>query len=153
MSESYTYAVARIRANELALFNDQAIEQLLAAKSYEECIRLLQDKGWGGMEANPTAESLLAEEREKTWALMRELVPDLSVFDVFLYTNDYHNLKAAIKLVCTGSEDFGLFISHGTIDHRELLHAVQERDWGSLPDSMRGPAEEAYTALDRKSVV
>ena len=36
MSESYTYAVARIRANELALFNDQAIEQLLAAKSYEE---------------------------------------------------------------------------------------------------------------------
>ena len=56
MSESYTYAVARIRANELALFNDQAIEQLLAAKSYEECIRLLQDKGWGGMEANPTAE-------------------------------------------------------------------------------------------------
>ena len=57
MSESYTYAVARIRANELALFNDQAIEQLLAAKSYEECIRLLQDKGWGGMEANPTAES------------------------------------------------------------------------------------------------
>ena len=46
MSESYTYAVARIRANELALFNDQAIEQLLAAKSYEECIRLLQDKGW-----------------------------------------------------------------------------------------------------------
>ncbi|NBK17369.1 V-type ATPase subunit [Anaerotruncus sp. 1XD42-93] len=147
MSESYTYAVARIRANELALFNDQAIEQLLAAKSYEECIRLLQDKGWGGMEANPTAEGLLAEEREKTWALMRELVPDLSVFDVFLYTNDYHNLKAAIKLVCTGSEDFGLFISHGTIDHRELLHAVQERDWGSLPDSMRGPAEEAYTAL------
>ncbi len=147
MSESYTYAVARIRANELALFNDQAIEQLLAAKSYEECIRLLQDKGWGGMEANPTAESLLAEEREKTWALMRELVPDLSVFDVFLYTNDYHNLKAAIKLVCTGSEDFGLFISHGTIDHRELLHAVQERDWGSLPDPMRGPAEEAYTAL------
>ena len=118
MSESYTYAVARIRANELALFNDQAIEQLLAAKSYEECIRLLQDKGWGGMEANPTAESLLAEEREKT-----------------------------IKLVCTGSEDFGLFISHGTIDHRELLHAVQERDWGSLPDPMRGPAEEAYTAL------
>ncbi len=147
MSESYTYAVARIRANELALFNDQAIEQLLAAKSYEECIRLLQDKGWGGMEANPTAESLLAEEREKTWALMRELVPDLSVFDVFLYTNDYHNLKAAIKLVCTGSEDFGLFISHGTIDHQELLHAVQERDWGSLPDPMRGPAEEAYTAL------
>lgn len=59
MSESYTYAVARIRANELALFNDQAIEQLLAAKSYEECIRLLQDKAGAGWKPTPPPKACL----------------------------------------------------------------------------------------------
>ena len=31
---------------------------------------------------------------------INELVEDMSVFDVFLYANDYHNLKAAIKERC-----------------------------------------------------
>ena len=33
----------------------------------------------------------------KTLGIDAELVEDASVFDVFLYGNDYHNLKAAIK--------------------------------------------------------
>ncbi|MEM1484051.1 V-type ATPase subunit [Oscillospiraceae bacterium PP1C4] len=143
----YTYAVARIRSKEMALFNAQTIEQLLAAKSYDECLRLLADKGWGGMDSHPNAESLLAQEREKTWNLMGELVDDLSVFDVFLYANDYHNLKAAIKLVCTDTDDSGLFISHGTIDSKVILDAVKEHNFSLLPEAMQAPAEEAYSAL------
>lgn len=109
MSDSlYTYAVARIRSKELSLLNSQAIEQLLAAKSYDECMRLLADRGWGDGEPGIGAERMLAAEREKTWSLIGELVEDMSVFDVFLYANDYHNLKAAVKLVCTGEEDFGI---------------------------------------------
>lgn len=149
MSELYTYAVARIRAKELLLLNAQAIEQLLGAKSYQECIHLLQDKGWGNGEAEPSAEQLLAAEREKTWALIAELVPDMSALDVFLYANDYHNLKAAVKLACTSGEDFGLFISQGTVSPKLLLEAVRSKEYGLLPDAMRAPAEEAYSVLSR----
>lgn len=67
MSDSlYTYAVARIRSKELSLLNSQAIEQLLAAKSYDECMRLLADRGWGTAEPGIGAERMLAAEREKT---------------------------------------------------------------------------------------
>ncbi len=142
----YTYAVARIRSKEMSLLNAAAIEQLMSAKSYTECIRFLQDRGWGDGNTQ-TAEQLLATEREKTWALIGELVEDLSVFDVFLYANDYHNLKAAIKLVCTESEDFGLFLSHGTVDRDDIIRAVREKDWNSLPEPMRQPAQDAYEAL------
>lgn len=92
---------------------------------------------------------MLAAEREKTWSLIGELVEDMSVFDVFLYANDYHNLKAAVKLVCTGEEDFGIFISHGTVDYRAILDAVRQKEFGLLPEAMRAPAEEAYTALSQ----
>ena len=62
-----------------------------AAKSYDECLRLLADRGWGDGEVAADDARLLAAEREKTWNLIGELVEDMSVFDVFLYANDYHN--------------------------------------------------------------
>lgn len=143
----YAYAVARIRAKELSLFSAQTIEQLLASKSYDECINMLLDKGWGDLTPNPSAEHLLEVERQKAWELVGELVEDQSMFDVFLYANDYHNLKAAIKMVCTDVQDYGLFLGNGTIDHTLILEAVRSRDFYKLPEAMRIPAQEAYTAL------
>ena len=46
MSEEYVYAVARIRSAELRLLTSSVLESLLAAKSYDECLRLLSDHGW-----------------------------------------------------------------------------------------------------------
>ena len=40
MSEEYVYAVARIRSAELRLLTSSVLESLLAAKSYDECLRL-----------------------------------------------------------------------------------------------------------------
>ena len=93
--KQYVYAVARIRSKELSLLSGAFLEQLTAAKSYDECIQLLTEKGWGD-DSTKDAEAILAAERRKTWGLISELVEDMSVFDVFLYANDYHNLKAAI---------------------------------------------------------
>ncbi len=148
MSENqYTYAVARIRSKELGLLNNQFLEQLLAAKSYGECLKLLADKGWGGDE-HLTAEEILMREREKTWSLIGELVDDLSVFDVFLYANDYHNLKAAIKLVCSGQEEHGnIFLSQATIPPEQVLEAVRTHAFGDLPEHMRETAQEAFESL------
>lgn len=149
MSETqYTYAVARIRSKEMQMLGTSVIEQLLAAKSYEECLRLLAEKGWGD-DSSDDVEAMLAAEREKTWSLIGELVEDMHIFDVFLYANDYHNLKAAIKLVCTATEDFGVFIAQSSIDHKLIFDAVQEHDFTRLPPAMQEPAEQAYTALSQ----
>ena len=82
--EQYIYAVARIRSRELALLDKATLEQLLLCKNYEECLKILTDKGWG---ENPgeSAEEMLSIERKKTWLFIRELVKDMSVFDTFLY--------------------------------------------------------------------
>lgn len=139
----YVYAVARIRSKELSLFSKAILEQLLACKSYEDCIRLLTEKGWG-RSGEDTAEELLAEEREKTWNLIGELVEDMSVFNVFLYGNDYHNLKAAIKQVYRNQEFPNIYISHGTISPELIYKSVKEHDFSLLPEDMRECAEEAY---------
>lgn len=141
----YVYAVARIRVKELSLFSAQTLEQLMACKTYEECLRVLSDKGWEGSSGD--SENLFARERNKTWSLMRELVDDISPLDVFLYANDYHNLKAAIKQVCTESEVPKIYIQNGTIDQKLILKAVKEHDFSLLPEGMKKAGEEAFQTL------
>ena len=142
----YVYAVARIRSKELSLLSGAFLEQLVAAKDYDECIRLLTEKGWGG-ETGKKSEEILTAEREKTWKLIGELVKDMSVFDVFLYGNDYHNLKAAIKEIQMGYEYPGIFIEQGTVDVKVIQEAVRNNDFGALPEDMRAIAQEACSVF------
>ncbi len=143
----YAYAVARIRAKELTLLSTPVLEQLMAAKDTADCLRILAEKGWGTGDAARNAGDLLAYEREKTWALLRELCEDMSVFDVFLLANDYHNLKASIKLVYTNQTPHGVFSTNGTVAPGLIYDAVLARDFASLPEGMRTAAEDAFLVL------
>ena len=139
----YIYAVARIRSKELALLSKADIEQLMNCKSEKEALRFLLDKGWG-REGTETADEILAAERKKTWELLREMVDDMSVFNVFLCGNDFHNLKAAIKQAYKGTEIPNMFYSDCTVDPEIIKKAISEQDFSLLPDYMREVAKEAY---------
>lgn len=141
--KQYTYAVARIRSKEISLLGKSDIDQLMNCKSEGECLRVLADKGWG-RSGDENAEQMLTIEREKTWELMKELVEDLSVFDSFLCTNDFHNLKAAIKQVYSNSSFHDIYINQGTIDPELIITAVKEHNFDALPEHMRVCAKEAY---------
>lgn len=143
----YTYAVARIRAMEVSLFSKAVIDQLLACKDEKQCIQLLQEKGWGNADTSADAEAILTCEREKTWKTVRELVDDMSVFDVISYPDLFHNLKAAIKQAAAEKEIPGIFIQDTVISGEEMLEIVKNQEFGKLPDFMAGAAEEAYEAL------
>lgn len=149
MKKDYTYAVSRIRGREMSLLGTVALEQLLASKSYDEALHFLADKGWGNSDERLTAENLLEAETEKTWQLIGEMVDDMSVFDVFRMADDYHNLKAAVKLTYTGAAvDSGrLFVSGGTMAPEVIEKAVREKDYSLLPEPMARAAREAYDTL------
>ncbi|NLJ97505.1 MAG: V-type ATPase subunit [Clostridiales bacterium] len=142
--KQYLYAVSRIRFKEMALLGRADIEQLMNCKTEKDCLRYLSDKGWGREGQDESSEQLLTAEREKTWELMDELIDDMSVFHTFLYGNDYHNLKAAIKQAYKGIEDFNLYISNCTIEPKLIDQVVKEQDFSVLPEHMRKAAEEAY---------
>jgi len=141
--KQYIYAVARIRSKELLLLTQSDINQLMNCKSEEECMRFLMDKGWGKT-GEENAEQILTAEKEKTWELMRELVEDMSIFHTFLYSSDFHNLKAAIKQVYKDSQLQGIYLSDGTVKPELILKAVKEHDFSILPDYLKECGEEAY---------
>lgn len=146
MSDDYIYAVARVRSRELTLLGRQDIDQLMASRGFDECLRVLSDKGWGNGTAS-SAEALLAAEEEKTWAFIHELTDDMTPFAVLLYPIDYNNIKAAVKCVVTDTQPQGVFLGGGSIDPEVMLRCVRENDFTALPPAMAQAADEAYHTL------
>lgn len=143
----YTYAVARIRSLEASLLTDSVIDQLVNCQSEKQCLELLSEKGWGDHETGLDASAMLKREEEKTWEVIREIAPDLSVFDVLSYSKIYHNLKAAIKEVCTEVQSENIFYDDCAIPGEEMLEIVENKEFGRLPDNMAAVAQEAYDTL------
>ena len=146
MTEQYIYAVARVRARELQLLSRQDVDQLMACRTYDECLRTLSDKGWGDG-VGSSAEALLAAEEEKTWAFIHELTDDMTPFRVLLFTTDYNNLKAAIKAVVTGTEPKDVFLPGGSVEPEAMLRCVREGNFSDLPEDMAAAADSAYHSL------
>lgn len=141
----YTYAVARIRAMEMTLFSSATIEQLMAMKTYENCLQFLMERGWGDNDTPMNAEAILAKENEKTWKTIRELLKDdQQVLEVFTYQKLFHNLKSAIKESITSDSHGNIYFDDCAIDGKEMARIVREREFEALPDFMREVAKEAY---------
>ena len=147
MSERYTYAVARIRALEVSLFSNVVIDQLIACPGYEQCLQFLAEKGWGDADTSEDGEKMLKREEEKIWQTVGELSIDRKKFDVLSCQKLFHNLKAAVKVVCTKETPKDVFYDDVSIPGEEMLEIIREKEFGRLPENMRQAAQQAYEAL------
>ena len=142
----YTFAVARIRVKENSLLTDMDISQMISMQDDKAVLSYLKDRGWGDTDTE-TAEEVLASDEKKTLQLMKELKIEQSAFDLLSYPNLYHNLKAAIKEVCTSDQNPGAFYDMERYGRKEMLQIVSERDWHALPEHMRACAERAMDVM------
>ncbi len=143
VDKSYAYAVARLRHAELKLLDASFMEQLVSAKTTEDAVKLLKDKGWGSEESDDLDE-MFSGETEKLWSYVDEIVPDLSVFNVFRLQNDFNNLKAAIKESALKYDFPGIYAENGTIPAETIRNAIKGRAYKDLPVFMAEVAEKAH---------
>ena len=143
----YTFAVANIRGLEPALFTNAQMSQLAACKTYEECLRFLEDRGWGNAESGDDADQILSVERAKTWETVGSLGVPMDTFEVMSYPNVFHNLKTALKesLLDTKRDEF--YYEGTDPDREELRQIVKDKAFDRLPAGMDTAAQEAYEAL------
>ena len=66
----YTFAVARIRANETRLINRNELEQMIAAPDVHAVLQLLSDKGWDTAGAPEDTDRMLRRQTQALWQLM-----------------------------------------------------------------------------------
>ena len=142
----YTYAVARIRALETSLLSDKMIDQLLACPDAERCVRFLYERGWGDGEGDDI-DQLLKYEEQKAWQVIEDVAPDPELFKSFRIAKLYHNLKAAIKIVCTGADPDYVFYENTMITGDEFIDILTNKAFYKLPYNMPEAAIDAYNTL------
>lgn len=147
MERSYEYAVGAVRAKETKLLRRADLETLFSAKTEEELVRVLQDKGYGDAAGSATVEDLLTAQTKAMWAYVASIAPDMAVFDCFFCQNDAHNLKLIIKGVLRGVPYEHLQLSPATVPFKELQKAVEDRRFDKLPEWIATAAETAYELM------
>lgn len=142
----YAFAVARVRSNEPRLLTTQDLENLLGQASAASSLERLAAKGWTDSSHNAPDTDILEAQREHLWAFIDEIVPEPSYFDALRLPNDFHNLKAAIKAVISGSPCEKLFLRPCKYEPNNLYTCIREGRFESLPEIMQTCAQKAYRA-------
>ena len=127
----YIYAVACIRAKEKTLLNDADVQTMVGMKR----------------SLDPDMEKVLSEEEEKQMKLLKTLGVDEKIIDTLFIQEVYHNLKAAIKEVCTGLDDSQAFYEHDKYGKKVLMDIIREKDFEKLPQDMAVVAEKALDLM------
>ncbi|MCQ2530572.1 MAG: V-type ATPase subunit [Lachnospiraceae bacterium] len=140
--------VAQIRAKESKLLSDNDLQKLMQSESYEECLRLLRDRGWGSGD-DLTAENLLRTERENLWKAMRGMCneQEMHTFDIFRLPKDYHNFKAAIKEAYVQKEVPNIYLEGGTLPVEKIKAAAASGEFSGFSSQISGAASQAREVL------
>lgn len=144
----YTYAVARIRANELNLLSADDISQMINSPDRSSAERILTDKGWDIPEVSNGIDPC-EKELANAWKLIYESVPSAELLEALVIGNDFINLKAAIKCNFSSVDPDEYYVIPCATDTEIITKAIREADFKLLPEHLRNCAEEAYSAVSK----
>ncbi len=146
----YLVISARVKALETGLLTGERMEQLLEAKTGEECSKLLQEWGYPQLDAaRPDAmDAALSAVREATMADLAEGMPDRRYLELFKIKYDYHNVKALLKAEVMGVPAGSMLMDMGRVPAADLETAVKERDLEHLPETLAAAVAEARQVLE-----
>lgn len=90
---------------------------------------------------------MISGEKNKTRQIIRELAGDDEETDILTISDEFHNLKAAIKQVCTGNEKENVFYEGGKLEPEFLKDCIRQGRYFELPQEMGAAAKEATEML------
>lgn len=143
----YPFAVASVRSMENKLLSKQKLMQMAEAKSPEEAVRMLSDTVYGKKQIQDIHqfEDMIESHMEETYNSVAKLIPSEALIDIFLYKNDYHNIKVLIKEEICNTNAKKLLVKGGTIPVDELVKNFRERNYAEMPIIDGEAVEEAIS--------
>ncbi len=141
----YPFAVASVRSMENSLMTKQKLMQMADAKTAEEALRILSDSAYGKTQIRGVYEfeKMIGNHLEETYQAVAGLIPQETFIDIFLYKNDYHNIKVLLKEEVSKVSGKKFLIQGGTIPIETLRKNLRERNYAELPNINGEAVEEA----------
>lgn len=149
----YAYSVSRIRAIERKLLDKGKLDRMVEAKSPEEALKVLQEADYGKRDSDSINiydyENMLRDENKKVYSLLKEIAPEPDVFDLFLISNDYHNIKVILKSELSGQDYDSLLVESGSIPADKIKTMIRDRSMAEMPAIMKNAVEECIQTYNK----
>lgn len=145
----YVYAAARVHSVDSALMGRDKYIRLAAAPGEEAFSRMLGEFGYDVSEGVfPSLEKKLYG----AFKFISDIAPDPKLFFALRYPYDCNSIKAAIKCEFISGFDFSaLYSPCGSISEKQILKAVNDRDFSVFPEHMAKAAGEALNEYTETS--
>lgn len=145
MGADFTFACARVRANERNLIGKEKMNAMIDAKTMEDACKTLQEAGYGDGDVilPGSYERVLDAETTKVYEFIRSIVGDAEVMKIFRYPFDYHNIKTLLKAEVLGTSGREILMSGGMLAPDVMAMLVKERSYMSLTPHMRIAIEDS----------
>ena len=147
----YLYLSAMLKAREANMLTRDKLERMLAAGSFNDAAKLLQESGWPDMSGLNAAgvDKALSERRREIFAELERSLPEKALLEIFRARYDYHNAKAIIKGEGIGVNADHILSGAGRVDSARLEESFREDDFRYIPEKLGAAMAEAKGVLAR----
>ncbi|MBT9176333.1 MAG: V-type sodium ATPase subunit C [Firmicutes bacterium] len=148
----YAYAVGRIRVLETRLLDMSKLGRMVEAKSADEALRILGETEYADLVSRAAGPqdyaAVTAGEITRVYSLMKKLLPDEALVDLFLIKYDIHNMKVALKAQFQGQNFEHLFIDAGLVPAKLMPYVCQQEKLQGVPPEYYAFASAAALAYE-----
>lgn len=148
----YAYAVGRIRVLETRLLDMSKLGRMVEAKSADEALRILGETEYADLVSRAAGPhdyaTVTAGEITRVYSLMKKLLPDDALVDLFLIKYDIHNMKVALKAQFQGQNFEHLFIDAGLVPAKLMPYVCQQEKLPNVPPEYYAFAAAAAQAYE-----
>ena len=145
-AEDYSFICAYMASRDKYLLTSDKIDKMLDSKTADDAARILLEMNYLDESENVSAsdfETILSRELKKTYSLILPFVPEQGYFELFLYPNDYHNMKTLLKAEFLGIKADEFLIDAGTIPSDTLEDMLRGRAFEKMRPEMAKGIQEA----------
>lgn len=147
----YPYAVAKIKVKENRLLTNANLEQLAVEDNIEKVVSILIEKGYEFdiVTRYEDYEIVLKKAEEDLYKLIREIIEEKEIAEIFLSKNDYYNIKLILKSKIQNKEYKDKLVDSGTFSKEEISVIMENEEYDRLDKNMKQAINETLETYEK----
>lgn len=149
--EIYPYAVAKIKVRENRLLTNENLEQLAQEEEIERIVSSLMEKDYNFelVSRYEDYEVVLKKAEEDMYKLIKEIIEEKNIAEIFLSKNDFYNMKLILKSHVEGKDYQDKLLNSGTVSKEEISKIMENEAYDRLSKNRKQAILDAMEAYQK----
>ncbi len=149
--EIYPYAVAKIKVRENRLLTNENLEQLAQEEEMERIVSSLMEKDYNFemVSRYEDYEVVLKKAEEDMYKLIKEIIEEKNIAEIFLSKNDFYNMKLILKSHVEGKDYQDKLLNSGTVSKEEISRIMESEAYDRLSKNRKQAILDAMEAYQK----